>query len=383
MVTIVLAATHEKGVNSKGELVPRPLLEIDNKEPLLSVLVKKLAGICSNQNMKIYVVTNEAIRKKMETWAEDFPDVRVISDDTQTVQDQKGAVGDLIYAIKHENINADILVIGGYNWFTFDLSAFVEHAKLHSPSVIVTSISPVLKSSRFGMVQMDENDRIVKFSEKPDKSTSELKASCVYYFSASDLKWLDEYAKNHSTLCSPGTFFEWLVDHTVVYGMKMTATWYDIGDPIIKNIKGPDYIKIRDIIRSYANPLYSTWEREVAQKLQWVSSHEELLEVLKDKDIKNINARIVATRILGHIGNMVNDEGKSIIINELISLLNDDSMNAYTYAVYQEDEESAFYIAATAAESLALLGYARNNKEVFDKADKAGIPVKICYNIVK
>ena len=380
MYAIILAATHDRALNAASIEVPIVLMDLD-KDPLLTVLVKRLSIISDLSN--IIVVTNEAIRLELNEWNAALPQVNVpihiLSDGTMLPTDAKGAVGDLIFAIDHVNIDDDLIVIGGDNWFTFDVINFVEQSRRHSPSMIVTQFRERLHASRFGLVKMDKKNRITEFLEKPRASNLKLKASCVYFFSASDLKWLNVFAKDHSTACSPGNFFSWLVGQTDVYGIEMSARFYDIGKFRDPNLRGPDFIKLRNIIRKRIDPSYSTWERDAARRLQWVSSYEDILDCLNDRDP---NLRIVAAVILGCIKNVIDDEMEKQIILALLNLLSDSAMNQYEYGSFQSDEDSAYYVSATAAESLVLLGYAENIQAVFDKARKEGFEVSECKNIV-
>src|SRR5438445_3892043 len=138
MHAVVLAATYERKHNAQGKVVPLPLLDLTG-EPYLTTLVKKLAII---QNMKcVHIITNGVLKPELDQWAASLPPtgapVRVISDETEIPEDRLGAIGDLIFTLKAEAIREDVLVVGGDNWFTYDLQEFVERSITLSPAVIV------------------------------------------------------------------------------------------------------------------------------------------------------------------------------------------------------------------------------------------------------
>ncbi len=378
MHAIVLAATHERKRNAAGRSVPQPLLDLDN-EPLLTILVKRISLVPDLE--RICIVTNEAIKPELDEWlahvsANRVP-VHIVSDGTVRPEERKGAVGDLTFGIRACGIHDDLLVVGGDNWFTYDISEFVKQAVRRSPTVLVTPFGPGWRSERFGVVELDESNRILQFLEKPQSTILDLKASCIYSFAASDLEWLDEFAKEHSTVCAPGTFFQWLVERADVYGVEMPAAWYDVESPPSPVLKGPDFLKFRDVLRGFANPQLATWERAAAQQLQWASSYVDLLDVLVDPDP---NRRIVAADLLGRIGEFLIEEAKERVISELCHLLGDPAINQIAVDALQADEDSASYVSATAAEALVRLGYAEGVVKAFERARREGFKVEETHN---
>ncbi|MBN2411106.1 hypothetical protein JXQ31_05385 [candidate division KSB1 bacterium] len=382
MDAIILAATHERGKNANGRDVPIVLLDL-GEDPLLTLMIKKLIKI--KDLHKIFIVTNEKIKPELDTWFEQisryYPDyakkLKIVSDGTHTPEEKKGAVGDLLYVIEQEIIKDDIIIIGGDNWFTFDLQEFVNKSKQNSPAVLVTSYRSRLNPSRFGLVELDRNHKILKYQEKPEQTDLLLKASCVYYINSGDLYWLKEFSKRYDIKCSPGTFFSWLTEQTDTFGVQMDSKWYDVGDSTEAHLHGPDFIKIRELVRKKFGS-YSTWENEAARRLQWISSYEDVIDALRDDDI---NLRIVAANILGDMKKLLDKQEKSYIINKLKELLADGSQNQIDYGGFQSDEDEVYYVSATAAGSMAKLGYADNIDTVFAKAKKEGLRVSEMRNV--
>ncbi|MBI3822391.1 MAG: hypothetical protein HY289_06895 [Planctomycetes bacterium] len=345
--------------------MPLPLLDLD-EEPLLTRLVKLLSGIAGLQH--VVVVTNEAIKPALEAWRQGLPSgmkpVRVVGDGTHSPQDRKGAVGDLIFAADTPD---DVAVLASDNWFTYDLSEFIFRARSKSPALVVTPRRPNWQTSRYGMVGAAPDGRIVEFVEKPASSLLGHVATCVYYFGKADLRWLDAFAREHTTACSMGTFTSWLVGKTAVYAHEMTATWYDIGEVPGKLLIDGALARFKQVVRSIYDPRGPKWERPAARLLQWVTSPEDLLEFLHDPDA---DRRIIAARILGTVGHLLNAEGRSVVTEGLLQVLDDGGANSYESG--GADENAPIYVAATAAESLAALGYGVNAHEVFARVRQAG-----------
>ncbi len=379
MHVIVLAATHERALNSNGKEVPKPLLDLENASPYLTTMVNRLSGLPGLE--KICVVTNEAIRSPLEDWLADLESgpvpVELRSDGTAQPEEQLGAIGDLVFALRAWAIKDDVLIIGGDNWFTYDIAEFLHAAREGSPALVVSAMTPGADSGRFGTVAIDKENRLAEFAEKSQSSDHSLKASCVYYFSAADIEWFGEFAKSHSMVCSPGTFIQWLVERTAVYGVTMKAAWYDIGAPEASALKGQDFLAFRDIVRR-SGLRSATWEGATARELQWASSHLDLLDVLADA---NPNRRIVAATFLARAGEILTEASRETVVQALCGLLKDPRMNEISVDGSMDDENTAIFVSASAAEALARLGYAEDAEAVFEKAQKNGIEVAVKRNI--
>ena len=373
MKAIILAATHQKGKDLNGKEVPLPLVDL-GKQSLLTRLVDNVSSIPDIN--EIFIVTNNTIKPALDAWAELLSErypVHVISDGTDTYDTRRGALGDIQYVIGTRNISEDILVVGGNNWFAFNLSEFAKMAKTKSPSVLVTAITTKgINVSRFGLVQVNQESRIVNFIEKPESSDFQLKACCVYYFSENDLKMFDEFPKEQSLVYTPGDYMAWLIKKVPCYAITMTGTFFPVGTKI-----GPDMLAIRNIMRKMIHPKCSTWESDTLKELYHVSSYTDLLDILKNKDI---NRKIVAIRILGQLGQVdqhLNEKGKKEVIDHLRYCLSDRSPNSYVYAGFECDEnEPAVVVSKEAVKSLILLNYATSEKEVIDKARNEGVDIR-------
>jgi len=376
MQVVVLASTHERVVDDDRKSVPQPLLSLGkDKDPLLTVLVRQATAIPHIDT--VYVATNEKILPEIQAWADSLPPdlcpVRVVSDGTHSPEDARGAIGTLTHTIEQCGLKDDLLIVGGDNFFTYDLAEFVSRADARTPALVVSEISKGTDASRFGMVRADQEGKVTQFVEKPRTTDLSLKASCIYLFSASDLQWLDEFAKEHSVNCPPGVFIAWLIERTGVYGIEMTGKWYDISyRRLSDHLAGPDLLKFREIRESIASLKFSTWQRPAVQQLQWVSSHLDLLDVIDDPDP---NVRITSAQLLGRTGALLTDEGRKQIIDGLLRLLADGKSNVLPADGFQGDDDSVFFVSATAAESLRKLGYADNLDAVFQRAGTEGFTV--------
>lgn len=381
---IVLAASHEKRHESSIKVVPLPLVDLIG-EKYLTTLYRRLGALSGMS--EVLVVTNGVLYPLIEAWtqegwtkqdwAKELADrgvsLRVINDETDSRETQLGAVGDLVLALKTAGWDEDVVIVGGDNWFTYDLEAFVNASLNRSPAVVVTRVSPGPRPSRFGWVEMASEGRITQFLEHPESADSSqyFKASCVYYLSRQDLSWLKTFDDSQSTKCSPGTFFAWLAERTDVFGMEMAGKWR--GE---SRSRGPDALEFRDRVRKYVNPRDSTWQKKAAQELEWATSHADLVDALEDPDP---NKRIVAAQLLGYAGQrddkgqeLLSQDGLATVICALVRHLNDEATNLTDETWQSDEDERPDTVSKTAARSLVNLGYAKTTDEVFAKAKASG-----------
>lgn len=380
MQSVVLVATHDTRLNQAGQEVPMPLVDVGG-EPYLTTLVKRLALIPGLETVR--VVVNEAIREAVEDWHADLQPspvpVTVLSDGTWTKAEMKGAIGDLLFAMEQHQIDDDLLIVGGDNWFTYDLGDFVSKAEKASPAVVVVQIEQGARATRFGWVELGEDQKILKFHEHPpsEVGTATWKASCVYYLDRDNLKWVSTYANDHTPICSPGTFFAWLVEQIPVHGIPEQSFLDQGNEGATQRLAGADYLEWRDIVRNAANPDYSTWERQAARQLSHASSHTELLETLKSPEV---NLRIISARLLGQAKHLLTDAAVETVTASLLEALADAGQNDIADD-FECDDDSAFFVSATAAESLVALGYAEDVTAVYAKAKHAGVSTFECRNM--
>lgn len=355
MHAIILAATYERKHGADGREVPLPLLDLHG-EPYLTTLVKKLAPLPGLT--RVAVVTNEVLRPALEDWAASAPGavpVEILGDGTRTPEDRLGAVGDLRLGVGAGG--ADVLVVGGDNWFAYDLQEFLTRARGgRSPAVVLTPLPAGVSPSRYGVAQVDEDGRVTAFVEKPAPGERlPYRASCVYYFAAHDLVWLDRFAAAHPAARStPGQLIAWLSARTAVYGVPLESTWYDLTGTAPSRLRGPNALEFREELRRLVSPWNQPWERAAAGQLQWVSSHHDLLDVLHDADP---NKRIIAARLLGLTGHLLDAAGLEEVRQGLARRKDDQQENHYGMSSSDDDEQQV-RVADVVGQALRRLGRA-------------------------
>jgi NDP-sugar pyrophosphorylase family protein len=177
----------------------------------------------------VVVVSNNKFYKDFLSWKKKYKiDLDIINDGSNTPEDRLGAVKDINFAIAGKQ--DDWLILGGDNLFDDNLTGFVSFAyKKSSPCVGIYDVKDKKNASRYGIVEIDKNKKIIKLEEKPKKPFSTLAATCIYFFPKKSLRFLDMFLKREKTTDAAGKYIKWLTTKTEVYGYVLNGSWTDIG----------------------------------------------------------------------------------------------------------------------------------------------------------
>jgi glucose-1-phosphate thymidylyltransferase len=198
------------------------------ERPMLDYLVDRLREVGELQ--EIHLVTNARFADAFRDWAPE--DVIVHDDSTTSNEDRLGAIGDIAYAIDRGNLQGeDMLIVAGDNLIGYSLADFVDFWRGKDGSAIaVRDLGDRELLKQYGVVELDEDDRVVGLDEKPQEPKSDLAATASYLYLAEHLAELPHYLEEGNPPDAPGNFMVWLHTREPVYGYRAEGEWYDIGD---------------------------------------------------------------------------------------------------------------------------------------------------------
>ncbi|MCA9401221.1 MAG: nucleotidyltransferase family protein [Candidatus Omnitrophica bacterium] len=231
MKVLILAAGYGTRLKEIAKDLPKPLLPVNDK-PLMEYIIERVEHI--NELNEIIVVTNNKFYSQFNDWAQsmryDVP-INVINDGSNSPEERLGSIGDIHFALKHAGIDEDLLIVGGDNLFDFDLKSYSEFAQVHRDSVTigVFDIHNLEEAKLFGVVALDESQKITSFEEKPLRPKSSLIAMCFYYLPHTTFELMDNYLNSTEKTDKAGDYIKWLCQKIDVYGFKFSGKWYDIG----------------------------------------------------------------------------------------------------------------------------------------------------------
>ncbi|NQT89760.1 MAG: nucleotidyltransferase family protein [Candidatus Omnitrophica bacterium] len=211
---------------------PKPLLPIGRKSILDHILARVS---CVKGIDEILIITNSKFVKNFKKWkkvSKVKQKISIVDDGMVDLDERRGSIGDIIFAVKKKRIRSDLLVIAGDNLFDFNIDDFVEKSRKRAPSASIGlyRVGNKALAKQYGIVGLDKNSKIRSFQEKPKRPKSDLAAMCLYYFPGKKLSMLKKYQAEGNPLDLAGGFIKWLSERQNVYGYIFEGRWVDIGD---------------------------------------------------------------------------------------------------------------------------------------------------------
>jgi glucose-1-phosphate thymidylyltransferase len=230
MKALLLAGGYATRLRPLTDSTAKPLLPVGGR-PMVDWIVDRIseAGVAE----EVHLVTNAVYAPDFERWAEGR-DISVWNDRTTSNEDRLGALGDIRFAIDRGGLAGDdLLVIAADNLFEFSLRDYTAfwRAKGDGSAIAVYRLPDPSLASLYGVVQLDDDDRVVSLEEKPAQPRSDLVSTATYLFHRDHVPLLDRYFDDGNPPDPPGRFLAWLSVREPVYGYRFEESWFDIGDP--------------------------------------------------------------------------------------------------------------------------------------------------------
>ena len=230
MKNIVIAAGYATRLGELTKNFPKPLLKIGEN----TILGRMLDDIDQIPEIDEHIIiTNHKFAPIFEEWASDnfySKPITIIDDGTETNDTRLGAVCDLLFAMEQLDINDDMLVVAADNLLFFSFSEFVEFAKEKGTSCIMCHEQPSIeKLQRTGVVEVDENMRVLGMEEKPQQPKSYWAVPPFYIYLKGDLELVRHSVENGCGKDAPGNLAHYMVEHTIMHAWPMSAGRFDIG----------------------------------------------------------------------------------------------------------------------------------------------------------
>jgi glucose-1-phosphate thymidylyltransferase len=225
---LVLAAGYATRLRPLTDTWAKELLPVAGT-PIIDTIVERIGEVADVD--EIHVVTNARKAAAFERWAAGT-EIRVHDDGTTSNDNRLGAIGDMRLVVERAAIDDDLLVIAGDNLFEFSLSDFVAfwHGKGRASAIAVRDVGSRELVKRYSVVELDSDDRVLDFVEKPPKPQSTLAAIATYLFHREHVPLIDAYLEAGNEPDQPGRFIAWLHHHEPVFGWRFAGDWFDIGD---------------------------------------------------------------------------------------------------------------------------------------------------------
>jgi len=184
---------------------------------------------------EVTIVTNSRFYLDFYTWrkrSKHRKPIYIEENGVYVPEKRHGAIQDLELAIKsHEKEDEDYLIFCSDNFFDFPLSHFLLPVLSHPHSGFVGlyDVKDKWEATKYGVVQINHDHRIVDFEEKPSDPKSTLASVGVYYLPGVLKARLREYLAQGKPADKIGDFISTLSRSEDLYGVEFEGTWFDIG----------------------------------------------------------------------------------------------------------------------------------------------------------
>ncbi|MFB6181262.1 MAG: sugar phosphate nucleotidyltransferase [Candidatus Nanohalobium sp.] len=252
MKAIVLAGGHATRLWPVTKDRAKPLLPLGEK-PIIDFIVEDLEKEADD----VIISTNKKFAEDFEDYTEEYDrDARVVVEDQGSEEEKPGTIGAILKLIEKEDIDDDLLVIGGDNLYSFNILDFLDFCReKEAPATVAYDVENEEVATSFGIVDL-EGEKLVDFVEKPDNPPSTLAGIACYYFPQEDVSLYKRYDEHFSKtdvpaekyLDEPGRLIEWAHEKTDMYAYTFNGYWYDVGTPkgyldALENVMGRNMVK--------------------------------------------------------------------------------------------------------------------------------------------
>lgn len=232
MKAIVLSAGYATRLYPLTLNTPKGLLPI-GKKSILDFITDEIQKV--NEIDELFIISNHKFYDNFSDWAktrETRLKITVFDDNTTDDSNKLGAIGDIWYTIEKGNINDDILVVAGDNFFTFDLRDYVEfYNKVKHDTILVSEMESLSDLQRMANAVLSEEGKVLFMEEKPQNPKTNIAVFASYIYTKETVPLIKKYLDEGNNPDAPGFFPSWLYTKKDVYAYKFQGECYDIGTP--------------------------------------------------------------------------------------------------------------------------------------------------------
>jgi glucose-1-phosphate thymidylyltransferase len=228
---IILAGGYATRLQPLTDDVSKCLLPVGGR-PIVDWILERIQEVDDVDT--VHVVTNSRFAPDFQAWAASLDGVVVHDDGTSSNEDRLGAIGDIAFTLGEAGLDDDVLVVAGDNLFDYSLRDFAHfwRSKGVASAVAVHDVVDLRLASKYGVVEVDGEGRVVGFEEKPASPRSTLAATATYLYHREHVPLVARYLAEGNVPDQPGRLIAWLHGREPVYAYAFAGAWADIGDPV-------------------------------------------------------------------------------------------------------------------------------------------------------
>ena len=233
MRVILLAAGFGTRLYPLTKDKPKAFLPLGDK-PLIDYLIANVAKI---KPRSVTLITNNRFYESFIFWKSQnkfpFP-IHIINNGIDSPSERSGAVLDLYKAFCDSMSPCqDSLILSTDNYFEYPLSLFLFHSLHHlpNPAIGVYDVQTKQAARNYGVVELDHNHHVKRFTEKPSDPSSTVVSVGIYLLPQESHSLLYRYLwRERKSRDRIGDFIEWLTERTQTLAVPIEGIWKDIGN---------------------------------------------------------------------------------------------------------------------------------------------------------
>ena len=196
-----------------------------------------LSALCAVPTVdEIIVVSNSTFYSQFIVWKQSAVravPIRVLDNGVSKLEECRGTLGDIAYALEQCTVGEDIIIINADNLFSFDLRPAYLSFKERGDSIGIRRMENRALAAQLGAVGIDTTGRVNGFEEKKPSSALSYSSLGIYFFRRETLHFFFRYLNEGQAPDCFGDFITWLYPQTALYGFSFDVQgfWFDIGTP--------------------------------------------------------------------------------------------------------------------------------------------------------
>jgi glucose-1-phosphate thymidylyltransferase len=235
MIAVLLCAGYATRLYPLTQNFPKPLLPVADR-PVVDYLVDQIEGLPEID--ALHIVTNGKFYAHFRRWAAQTNQsgsvsvpISVHNDGTSCNANRLGAVADLHFVLSKLGAPQPMLVGAADNIFRFSIAKIWRRFLSASHHRVVALPQPdPHQLRRTGVLELDDEDRVVRLHEKPRNPPSTWSCPPLYFLQPSARKHLEALVGAETAPDAPGHFIDYVCRREPVMAHKVDGARLDIGD---------------------------------------------------------------------------------------------------------------------------------------------------------
>lgn len=235
---ILLCAGYGTRMGPLTATTPKPLLEVAGR-PVLDHLLERLLPL--PRLGILHVVSNSHYASAFDAWARAWnarlgeARICVHDDGSRSADDRLGAIGDLAFVASRlgdDPLADGALVMAGDNIFRFSLAPLWQGlTQRRETTVLALHESDQQRLRRTGVLELDDDHRVLRLHEKPEHPPSSWACPSIYALRPTALACLDAYLASGQGSDEIGRFIGHLVRQQTVRAVPTHGERLHVGSP--------------------------------------------------------------------------------------------------------------------------------------------------------